>query len=232
MKNHSLNPFTIQTGGRVLCIDHEDTHRRVTEPTTRFWIMRRPLLHPPSEEAFTVSFEDRRKPQRTKSCTRKRAFRHGSENCRPENKTDGVALAFGAGHCRTKTSSAEQHRRLSWAQSQGRGFIPNHHSQIQSSLGLCPSRRSLKGSSAKRFFYPGRGDCTDGPLEGWRGEHGERKPREPSTEELSAGNGQAWADRRINYTMGHSPSPAMIPRPNLFKLLSYSNPSCTEASLH
>lgn len=88
MKNHSLNPSAIQTGGRVLRIDHEDTHRRATErgePNTRFWIIRS-LLHQSLEEAFTTSFAHMRKPQKSKSCTMQRAFRHGSENCRQKDK--------------------------------------------------------------------------------------------------------------------------------------------------
>lgn len=104
---------------------------------------------------------------------------------------------------------------------QGRGFIPNHSSQIQSSLGLCPNPKAFKGSSARSAFSPGRGVSTDGPLESQR-----EGKREQSTGNLQGG------DRREDYTTRSAPSPAVIPRPNLFKLLSNSNPSCTEASLH
>lgn len=64
-------------------------------------------------------------------------------------------------------------------------------------------------------------------MDPWKGRGRERGSREEqSTGNLPGGDGQE------DYTTSSAPSPAVIPRPNLFKLLSNSNPSCPEASLH
>lgn len=143
-----------------------------------------------------------RKPQRTESCTRKRAFRHGSENRRQEDKTDGVAPATGEHKviviAEPRESGAEQRQRLSWAQSQPRGFTPHHYSPFQSSLGLCPGHRALKGPSAQSFFHPGRGDRADGPLERWRG--GRRGTQTPGSRAVSSSRQGTGKPGQEDYT--------------------------------
>lgn len=61
----------------------------------------------------------------------------------------------------------------------------------------------------------------------WKARGRERRSRE----EQSTGN-LPGGDVQEDYTTRSAPSPAVIPRPNLFKLLSNSNPPFTEASLH
>lgn len=87
-----------------------------------------------------------------------------------------------------------------------------------------PISKPLKALQLKVTFLLEEELAQMGP---WKVRGRERGSREEqSTGNLPGGAGQE------DYTTCSAPSPTVIPRPSLFKLLSNSNPSCTEASLH